>query len=143
MRNVSKPVIGLLFSLLLFSCHREESEKKNIRNKWYEYFLAFVEAQNVGIGTDSTYIDFQNHSPYKVDSAFMMFHNNGLFVNSFDSIVARNVPPGGSVKIQVPKHALGVSRSVSFLSIYSKELEFCFHPTKDKDPDNDDPYYCK
>ena len=131
-----------IFSLLIFSCNNEEAKKKKVRNKWYEYYFAMVERAHIGIGTDSTVVEFQNHSDYDVDSVAIVFNDRGLFVNSFDTLHASNIHANAHKQIVVPYHVFGVSKTAQIIFIRSKQLEFCF-TLNGKKMSADDPYYCK
>jgi hypothetical protein len=120
------PTISLLILSIIFLTSCRKDEKKEVREKWFQYFFAFVESKHAGIGTDSMLINFQNHSAYQIDSVVMIFHNKGLLVNSKDTLIAKNIPAGKNLRIPVPHHFMGISHSVEFVFIRSKELEFCF-----------------
>ena len=95
--------ISSLFSACYFS---EASKKKHVRENWYEYFLAFTSSPDdtLRFGTKNMFVDFQNHSDYKVDSVAFDFENRGLLIDSHDTLWTTNVAPKAKIGLRVPRH---------------------------------------
>ena len=148
MISPAKKLIYLLFISALFcSCYSGEAgKKKHVREKWFEYFFAFTTSPNdtMRLGTKDMFVEFQNHSEYKVDSVAIDFHNYGLFVmHPDDTLHAVNIPPNGHITLPVPRHYFGVHETARIIFLRSKELEFCFK-TDSKHPDpTGDAYHCQ
>ncbi|HET6991088.1 MAG TPA: hypothetical protein VFJ43_07180, partial [Bacteroidia bacterium] len=72
-----------ILSLLLISCfpHSPSDKMKNTRVHWEQYFIASLDLskKQLALGTDSMLVTFENRSDYKMDSAYILFQNQGLF----------------------------------------------------------------
>ena len=92
------------------------------------------------LGTDSLLVTFENKSDYKIDSAYLLFQNQGLFVHHFDTIRIASVSPKGKTELIPPLHKLGVSRSIKVIAIFSKELDFKYDACLVNGDDAEDHY---
>jgi hypothetical protein len=132
-------LLGIL-TFLFVSCSNDAAEKKKMRNKWYEYFFAFVERAHMGLGTDSTVVEFQNHTNYTVDSVAVIFSNKGLFANNIDTLYATNIRANAHKQMVVPYHKMGITKTAQIIFIRSKELDFRFS-LGNSGGKTEDPYY--
>jgi hypothetical protein len=146
-----KPLIlfSFLFSTVffLFSCGSETKvdKKKLARLNWKEYFLASIDVskKHLGMGTDSMLVTFENRSDYKIDSAYLLFQNQGLLVHHMDTIRINAVPSRGKISVPPPLHTMGYVRSIKVISIFSKELEFRYSSAIKESSPQDDCFHCK
>lgn len=140
------PVIFFLVTLFLHSCSSTPADpKKGIRMDWKNYFNAYLDfhGKESKMGTDSTKIVFENNSDYLVDSATMIFENQGLLVHHFDTVTVKFIPSKQPKSVPAPSHKLGWKRKVEIFAIYSKALQFKYDAALPKEKQQGDCYFCK
>jgi hypothetical protein len=119
--------------------------KKGIRMDWKNYFNAYLDfrGKESKMGTDSTKIVFENNSDYLVDSATLIFENQGLLVHHFDTVTVKNIPSKTPKSVTAPSHKLGWKHKVEIFAIYSKALQFRYRGDLPKEKQQGDCYFCK
>jgi hypothetical protein len=142
-----KKLLPVIFSLLLFSACSDtpDDPKKAIRVGWQTYFNAYLDfhGKESQLGTDSTRLVFENNSDYAVDSAILIFENQGLLVHSFDTVCIPSIPSKTQKAVPAPTHKLGFKRKVNIFAIYSKPLEFGYRSDLPEEKRKGDCYHCK
>jgi hypothetical protein len=112
---------------------------------WKNYFNAYLDfhGKESKMGTDSTKIVFENNSDYTVDSATLIFENQGLLVHHFDTVTVRSIPSKTLRSVTAPSHKLGWKHKVEIFAIYSKALEFKYDASLPEAKRTGDCYFCK
>jgi uncharacterized protein YcfL len=139
--------IFLVSTLLLANCSSNSPEdlKKSVRMDWQNHFNAYLDyhGKDSKMGTDSTKIVFENNSDYTIDSAVLIFENQGLLVHSYDTVRTNFILSKSKKAFSAPVHKLGWTHNVSIFAIYSKALEFRYHADLPEAKRKGDCYYCK
>jgi hypothetical protein len=112
---------------------------------WKNYFNAYLDfrGKESKMGTDSTRIVFENNSDYIVDSAVMIFENQGLLVHSYDTVTIKFIPSKGQKIVPAPVHKLGFKHKVEIFAIHSKALQFKYDASLPEEKRVGDCYFCK
>ncbi len=112
---------------------------------WQNHFNAYLDlrGKESKMGTDSTKLVFENNSDYLVDSAILIFENQGLLVHSYDTVTVKSVLSKSQSKVQAPSHKLGWKHKVEIFAIYSKALEFAYRADFPEAKKQGDCYHCK
>jgi hypothetical protein len=138
------PLLSLI--TILSACSTTPDDpKRSIRVGWQTYFNAYLDyhGKESQLGTDSTKLVFENNSDYAVDSALLVFENQGLLVHSFDTVCIKSILPKTKKTAPAPSHKLGFKRKVNILAIYSGALEFAYRSDLPEEKRKGDCYYCK
>jgi hypothetical protein len=144
--SMKKLLPCISFLLLLSACSTTPADpKQSIRIGWQTYFNAYLDqrGKESQMGTDSTKLVFENNSDYAVDSAILIFENQGLLVHSFDTVCIKSIPPKTQKSAPAPSHKLGFKRKVNIFAIYSKPLEFGYRSDLPEEKRKGDCYHCK
>ena len=133
------------FSILTACSSTPDDPKKSIRIGWQTYFNAYLDfhGKESQLGTDSTRLVFENNSDYAVDSAILIFENQGLLVHSFDTVCIKSILHKTKKALQAPSHKLGFNRILHIYDIYSKPLEFGYRADLPEEKRKGDCYHCK
>lgn len=142
-----KIFLPIIFLLLLQACSSGPAAdpKKDIRVGWKTYFNAYLDfkGKESKMGTDSTKIVFENNSDYTVDSAVVIFENQGLLVHSFDTLTINFILSKTKKAVVAPQHKLGWKHKAEIFAIYSKALEFAYRADFPEAKRQGDCYHCK
>jgi hypothetical protein len=141
-----KKILPSISFVILAACsNTPDDPKKSIRMGWQTYFNAYLDqrGKESQLGTDSTKLVFENNSDYAVDSAILIFENQGLLVHSFDTICIKSIPAKTEKGAPAPAHKLGFKRKVNIFAIYSKALQFGYRSDLPEAKKQGDCYYCK
>ncbi len=128
--------VCIFLSVISCGSNTTEDHKKSVRMAWQNHFNAYLDfrGKESQMGTDSTKIVFENNSDYTVDSAIVIFENQGLLVHSYDTVNINFILSRSKKAVVAPSHKLGFKHKVEIYAIYSKALEFGYHadlpPTK-------------
>lgn len=135
----------LLVATVSCSSNSPADPKKGIRMDWKNYFNAYLDfrGKESKMGTDSTRIVFENNSDYIVDSAVMVFENQGLLVHSFDTLTVKFISSKTQKVIPAPVHKLGFKHRVEIFAIYSKALQFKYDASLPEEKRKGDCYFCQ
>ncbi|CAN5914541.1 hypothetical protein BH11BAC7_BH11BAC7_27440 [soil metagenome] len=140
-------LLSCIVGLLAASCHAPSpaDARKDIRIGWKTYFNAYLDfkGKESKMGTDSTKIIFENNSDYIVDSATVIFENQGLLVHSFDTVNINFIASKSQKAVLAPSHKLGWKHKVEIFAIYSKALEFRYKGDFPEAKRQGDCFYCK
>lgn len=138
-------VFLVLINLPSCSSDKAADSKRDVRLDWKNYFNAYLDmhGKESQLGTDSTKIVFENNSDYTVDSAIVIFENQGLLVHHFDTLSVKGILSKSKKSVAVPSHKLGLSHRAQIYEIYSKALEFHYIANLPPDKKSGDCYYCK
>ena len=138
-------VFLVLINLPSCSSDKVADAKRDVRLDWKNYFNAYLDmhGKESQLGTDSTKIVFENNSDYTVDSAIVIFENQGLLVHHFDTLTVKGILSKSKKSVVAPSHKLGLSHKAQIYEIYSKALEFHYIANLPPDKKKGDCYYCK
>jgi hypothetical protein len=129
------------------SCSSDKAAdaRRDVRMDWRNYFNAYLDmhGKDSQLGTDSTKIVFGNNSDYTVDSAIVIFENQGLLVHHFDTLTVKGILSKTKKSVITPAHKLGLVHKAQIFEIYSKALEFHYISNLPGDKQSGDCYYCK
>ena len=117
-----------IFLVIITSCSSDKlaDAKRDVRMDWKNYFNAYLDmhGKESQLGTDSTKIVFENNSDYTVDSAIVIFENQGLLVHHYDTLTIPGILSKSKKSVVTPAHKLGLVHKAQIYAIYSKALEF-------------------
>ncbi len=140
-------LLFVFFFLSVFSCGSDTTidHKKSVRMAWQNHFNAYLDfrGKESQMGTDSTKIVFENNSDYTVDSAIVIFENQGLLVHSYDTVKINFILSKSKKAVVAPSHKLGFKHKVEIFGIYSKALEFGYHADLPPTKQQGDCFHCK
>jgi hypothetical protein len=133
--------------IILSSCSSDKAAdaRRDVRLDWRNYFNAYLDmhGKESQLGTDSTKIVFENNSDYTVDSAIVIFENQGLLVHHFDTLTIPGILSKSKKSISTPAHKLGLVHKAQIYEIYSKALEFHYVANLPEEKKTGDCYYTR